>query len=76
MMRYAALALLLVALAQPAGAQDLGGWWRGYKNTLENLRPLAERGDAKAQNNLGMLSQYPTLFKTPTLSTVSEDCLV
>jgi hypothetical protein len=21
-------------------------------------------------------SQYPTLFKTPTLSTVSEDCLV
>jgi len=25
---------------------------------------------------LSQLPQYPTLFKTPTLSTVSEDCLV
>lgn len=55
MMRYAALALFLVTLAQPAGAQE---WWRGYKNTLENLRPLAERGDAKAQNNLGMMYHF------------------
>ena len=55
-----------------------------------NIEPLA--GDAKVKFRkfleehhpivfkfvwfICLISQYPTLFKTPTLSTVSEDCLV
>jgi hypothetical protein len=38
---------------------------------LWNEPDISERDEI-----LREIAQYPTLFKTPTLSTVSEDCLV
>jgi len=57
-----------------------------YQETLEDIyqnSPAAQLSvdvkDAsiiRHNRNLTEMPQYPTLFKTPTLSTVSEDCLV
>src|SRR5262249_62177333 len=48
---------LIVALAvAPANAQPLQPFWQIYpKDTVENLRPLAEKGDSGAQFQLGTM---------------------
>ena len=54
------LTVLFVTLAQPAKAQDYdtgkAAYKRGdYPTALQHFRPLAERGHAKAQSNLGFM---------------------
>ena len=54
-----AAAVLLVALAAPAWAdfdEGMAAYKRGdYATALREWRPLAEQGDAMAQNNLGTM---------------------
>jgi len=53
----AAIVMLVVALAVvPGNAQPLQPFWQIYpKDTVENLRPLAEKGDSGAQFQLGTM---------------------
>ena len=56
----AALVALILALAAPVAAQDFDAgreaYQRGdYAAALSEFRPLAEQGNAKAQNNLGIM---------------------
>ena len=59
-MRYLLVAALAVILALPVAAQDFQkgfeAYQRGdYATALEEWRPLADQGDATAQNNLGVM---------------------
>jgi hypothetical protein len=62
-MKRLALTLILVSMhAGPVGAgwdEGIAAYERGdYETALRELYPLAEQGDAKAQNNLGDMYCY------------------
>lgn len=59
-MRFLFIVIVFTVLAAPAGAQDfktgLAAYDRGdFAAALKEWRPLAERGDARAQYNLGVV---------------------
>ena len=60
MKRIMCTSVILLSLAAPASAgfdEGMAAYKRGdYSTALREIRPLAERGDAKSQNSLALIS--------------------
>ena len=78
MRRIIAVAVLMLGLAEPAWAgwdEGLAAYKRGdYATALREWRPLAAQGDAKAQNNLGVMYAWGQLRWPPDRGRMVRSC--